>query len=79
VERVAETLEFRGVPIHELAGRDPLLAGCLFVLRRVLVGTGEEEDLVSALAVEARKRIRAHLLVQMPEVGRAIHIVDGGR
>ena len=76
---VAESFEFSGALIHVGLRRNALLAGGLFVLRRVLVRAGQEEDLVAALPVETGERIRTRPFVRMPEMGRAVDVVDGSR
>jgi len=76
---VAQALELGREPVDEGLRWDTLLARGLLILRRVLVGAGEEEDLVAALPVEAGERIRTRLLVRMAQVGCAVDVVDGGR
>ena len=44
----------------------------------VLVGAGEEEDLITALPMEACKRVGADLLVDEMQTGSVVHVHDGG-
>src|SRR5262249_52340006 len=45
-------------------------------LRRVLVDAGEEERLGAALLLMADEDVRGARRVRMPDVGRAVHVVD---
>ena len=47
-------------------------------LLAVLVGAGQEEGLVAALAVRAGEAVGQHLLVGVAQVGAPVHVVDGG-
>jgi len=76
---VAQALELAGVAVDERARRDPLKLRGLDIAVAVLVGAGQEEDLVAALAMKTGERIRARLLVRMTQVGCAVDVIDGRR
>jgi hypothetical protein len=76
---VAKPFELCGPLIDVRLRGDALLARGLLVLGRVLVGPGQEEDVVAPLAMEAGERIRTRPLVRMAQVGCAVDVVDGRR
>jgi len=76
---LAEALELGGALVDVGLRRDALLAGRLLVLRRVLVGAGQEVDVIPALAPKTGKRVRTRPLVRMAQVGCAVDVVDGRR
>src|SRR5581483_9993178 len=71
--------ELRGVLVDERARVDARRLRGLHVLRAVLVGPGEEEDLAAALALEPGERVRPGELVRVVEPGTVVHVGDGGR
>jgi hypothetical protein len=79
LEDVAQTAELGREIVDELLRGDALLARRLLVLGGVLVGAGQEEDVIAALPVKAGKRIRTRTFVRMAQVGCAVDVVDGGR
>jgi hypothetical protein len=58
---------------------EPLLLGHPVDLRSVLVRAGEEERLLSTLAVVPDEHVRGDGRVRMPDVGRRVHVVDRRR
>ena len=60
------------------AGAEALLLGGPGHLLAVLVGAGEEEDLVAEEAVPPGQGIGVDGGVGVPHVGRVLHVVDGG-
>jgi hypothetical protein len=75
-QQVEEALR---VAVGELPRRYPLLLRDACDRLAVLVGAGEEEHLLAALAVVAGEDVRADGRVRMPEVRRRVHVVDGRR
>ena len=71
-----QVLEARGVAIGELLRADALALGLLGDRLAVLVGAGEEEDLLAALAHVAGEDVGADRRVRVPEVGRGVDVVD---
>jgi peptide/nickel transport system permease protein len=65
--------------IDERPRRDPLKLRCLDIAVAVLVGSGQKEDLIAALAMKPGERIGARLLVRMTQVGCAVDVIDGRR
>jgi hypothetical protein len=76
---VAQAFELRRKLVDVRLRGDAVLTRRLLVLGRVLVGAGQEEDVIAALAVEAGKRVRTRPLVRMAQVGCAVDVVDSCR
>src|SRR5205085_2852699 len=72
-------LEVAGVLVHERARILAGGGGGLRDLLAVLVGAGEKERRVAALAVEARERVGEDLLVRVTEVRPSVDVIDRGR
>ena len=68
-----------GVAVGELLRRDALALGDLRDRLAVLVGAGEEEHVLAALAVMAGEDVGADRRVRVAEVRRRVHVVDGRR
>ena len=58
-------------------GSEPPSAGRLLHLGAVLVGAGEEEDVVAQLPVEARRHVGGRRRVGVPDVRHVVDVVDG--
>ena len=67
------------VAVRELLRRDPLGLRDLRHRLAVLVGPGEEEHLLAALAVMPREDVRPDRRVRVAQVRRRVHVVDGRR
>ena len=67
------------IAVEQLARRDPLAGRGLLHLQAVLVGAGEEEDVVAVEPLEAGDRIGRDRLVGVPDMRRAVGIGDRGR
>ncbi len=65
--------------VRPLLGRHTVLRGGFGHLRSVLVGTGEEEDLVADQSVPASQGIRVDGGVGVADVRHVVHVVDGRR
>ena len=63
--------------VHVLLRGEPALLRRLGDLGAVLVGAGEEEDVLAPLAVVARQYVRGHGRVGVAVVRLAVHVVDG--
>jgi hypothetical protein len=79
IELRREGLEALGVAVGQLLGLEPLGAGRVGDRLTVLVGAGEKEDVLAALAHVARQDVGGHRRVGVPEVGLGVHVVDRGR
>ena len=73
-----QRLEALGVAVGQLLGLDPLGLGGVGHRLAVLVGTGEEEHVVVALAHVARDHVGGDRLVRVAEVRHAVDVGDGG-
>ena len=71
-----QRLEALGVAVGELLRRDALALGRLRHRLAVLVGAGEEEDLLAALAHVAGEDVGADRRVRVPEVRRGVDVED---
>ena len=71
-----QRLEALGVAVGQLLRRDALALGRLRDRLAVLVGAGEEEDLLAALAHVAGEDVGADRRVRVPEVRRRVDVVD---
>ena len=78
VEFFPEGAELNSDPVDELLRRDAFLFRGLLNLLPVLIHTGEEEDFLSLEPVIAGEDVGEHLFVGMPDVRRAVSVVDGG-
>ena len=74
-----ERLEALGVAVRQLLGLDPERVRGVGDRLAVLVGAGQEEHLLAALAVVARDHVGGDRRVRVPEVGRRVDVVDRGR
>lgn len=72
-------LEVHDVAVGELARRDPLAFGDLRDRLVVLVGAGQEEDLLAALAHVPREHVGGDRRAGVTEVRLRIDVVDGRR
>ena len=72
-----QLLEARRVAVAELPGLDSLALGLLGDGLPVLVGAGEEEDVLPALAVMSREDVGRDRRVGVPQMGLAVDVVDG--
>ena len=79
VEPLGHLLEVDDVAVGQLAWRDALALGDLGDRLAVLVGAGEEEDLLAALAHVARDDVGGDRRVRVAEVGLGVDVVDRGR
>ena len=80
VDRAADQrTEALGVLVGQLLWRDALGAGRIGDGLAVLVGAGQEEDLLAALAVVAREHVGGDRRVRVAEVRRRIDVVDRRR
>ena len=61
-------------PLHVLLRSDALRFGTLYVLQRVVVGTGPESDLVTALTAVPSQHIRLDQLQGMPHMRFPVHV-----
>jgi hypothetical protein len=64
-------------PVDELLRLEPLLPGGLGHLLAVLVGAGQEEDLLSPEPVVSGHEIGGHRGVGMADVRHVVRVVDG--
>ncbi len=71
--------ELRGDPVGELLRRRAGGLGGLLDLEAVLVGAGEELDVVAEQPVPARQRVADDGGVGVAEVGLGVDVVDRGR
>ena len=78
VERGRHLAEARGVAVGELLRRDALRVRRVGDRLPVLVGPGEEEHVLAALAHVAGEHVGGDRLVGVPHVRRAVHVRDRG-
>jgi hypothetical protein len=71
--------EALGIAIGELLRRDALALGDVRDGLAVLVGSSQEEDVVTALAVVPREDIGRDRRVRVPQVRGGVDVVDGRR
>ena len=71
-------LEARRVAVAELPRRDALALGLLGDGLAVLVGAGQEEDVLAALAHVPGEDVGGDRRVGVPQVGLAVDVVDRG-
>ena len=69
---------FARVAVGQLLRRDPLALGRRLDRLAVLVGAGEEEDVLAALAHVAGEDVGRHRRVGVAEVGLGVDVVDRG-
>ena len=79
LELLPQGHEFRGDGIDKFLRRHTLLLRGLLHLLPVLIHSREEKDIVSRQPMVPGDHIGEHLLVGMPDVRRAIGVIDGGR
>ena len=79
MSRSAQAAANRGASwsVHSL-GREPVLLGGPGHLLAVLVGAGEEEDVVADQPVPAGQGVGVDRRVGVADVGRVVHVVDRG-
>jgi hypothetical protein len=77
VEAVPRGAELGADAVDPLRGLDTLRLGCPLDLEPVLVGAGEEDDVVAPEAPPPREHVGRHGRVRVPDVGRRVHVVDG--
>ena len=77
VQRRGHLAEALGVAVGERARRQALLGRRLLHLQPVLVGAGEEEDVLAVEPLEARDGIGGDRLVGVADVRLAVGIGDG--
>ena len=70
--------ELRGVAVGQLLRRDPLALGGGLDRLAVLVGAGEEEDVLAALAHVAGEHVGGDRRVRVAEVRLGVDVVDRG-
>ncbi len=73
-----ERLETLGVAIRELLRLDAERVGGVGDRLAVLVGAGQEEHLLAALAVMARDHVGGDRRVRVPQMRRRVDVVDRG-
>ena len=78
VERLDHPLEVDDVAVGQLARRDALALGDLRDRLAVLVGPGEEEHVLAALAHVAREHVGRDRRVRVAEVRLRVDVVDRG-
>ena len=71
-----QRLEALGVAVGQLLGLEPLVLGRVGHRLAVLVGAGEEEHVVAALAVMARHHVGGDRRVRVPQVRSRVDVVD---
>ncbi len=79
VELTPEILEALDHPVAVLQRGDACGGGGLLHFLPVLVGAGEEEDILSPETVEARQAVGDDGRVGVPQVGDVIHVIDRRR
>ena len=75
-EPLDHLLEVDDVAVGQLARRDALALGDVGDRLAVLVGAGEEEDVLAALAHVAREHVGGDRRVRVAEVRLRVHVVD---
>ena len=78
VQDRGQRLEFLGVPVGELAWLEPLRGGCVGDRLAVLVGPGQEEHVLAALAHVTRDHVGGDRRVRVSEVRLRVHVIDRG-
>ena len=73
-----ERLEALGVAVRQLLGLDPERVRRVGDRLAVLVGAGQEEHLLAALAVMARHHVGGDRRVRVPQMRRRVDVVDRG-
>ena len=73
-----QRLEALGVAVGQLLGLEPLRARGVGDRLAVLVGAGEEEHVLAALAHVAREHVGGDRRVRVAEVGLRVDVVDRG-
>ena len=75
-ERLGHRAEDRRVAVGKLLRRDAFLLGRLLHLQAVLVGAGQEEDVLAVEPLEARQRVGGDDLIGMADMRLAVRIED---
>ena len=78
VDPLGQLAEPRRVAVDELLRRDPLALGRQRDRLAVLVGAGEEEDVLAALAHVAGEHVGRDRRVRVAEVRLGVDVVDRG-
>src|SRR5680860_349019 len=71
-----QRFELGGVAVGQLLRRHTLALGGVLDRLAMLVGAGEEEDILAALAHVAGKNVRRHRRVRVPQMGLGVDVVD---
>ena len=66
------------MPSTNSCGAMPCFLGGLLDFLPVLIDAGEEENFLAFQPVVAREHVGEHLFVGVPDVRRAVGVVDGG-
>ena len=77
-ELLPEVDEFLGGALDEGGGVHAFFFGGLLDFLAVLIDSGEEERLIAAQLAVAGDDVGEHLFVGMPDVWRAVGVIDGG-
>ena len=78
VEQLPGLAEAGAGAVGLLLGGDAVGLGRALHLEAVLVGAGEEEDVVAEQAVPAGEGVGGDRRVGVPDVGHVVHVVDRG-
>ena len=78
VDLLHHLLEVHDVAVGQLARRDPLALGDVGDRLAVLVGAGQEEDVLAALAHVPREHVGGDRRVRVAEVRLGVDVVDRG-
>ena len=78
-ERLRHLDEARGVAIGQRARRDPFPLRRLLHLEAVLVGAGQEEDVLAVEPLETRDHVGGDGLVSVADMRHAVRVGDGRR
>ena len=78
-ERLHHAAEDGRVPVRQLDRGDPLLLGGLLHLLAVLVGAGQEEDVLAVEPLEARQHVGRDRGVGVADMGYAVGIENRRR
>ena len=78
VERLHHRLEARHVAVAQLAGGQALLGGGLLHLLAVLVGAGQEIDVVAVEPLEPGNGVGRDRLIGVADMRHAVRVGNGG-